>query len=235
MELPRFPGGLTVPQEWLDGISTQLRATGVDIVKQTLLTVMTDFFTGTNCWRMWVGPVVVGGEAPPVPGRRVPIPPPDTKIAIRIVYDVQDDAGWGLRPLEPTAYPLSDERLHGKPLAWYQTDPGVLVLDQVPPPDQASVSLQVYASLTPIDLCIPPAIHAEHYDALCSGVLARLTAVKGPNFNMQLSSMHRTNYIRARSRAAWNTRDGYSARATRVLSPVLVRGSQRRGQVAWRT
>lgn len=234
MELNRFPGGLVVPQEWLDGIVTKLKATGVDIVKQTLLTVMQDFFRHTGAWRMWVGPVVVGGAAPPVPGRRVPVPPPDPKVAIRTIFEVKDASGFGLRRLGPAEYDLADERLLGAPYGWYQSSPGMLVLDQVPPPEAPSVNLGVYASLTPLDLCLPPAIQAEHYQALCDGTMAAMLRVKGPNFDLRNSAEYRRDYIRQRSLARWGAMTGYSIESTRVQAPVFAQGGSSRGRPsAW--
>ena len=235
MELNRFPGGLVVPQEWLDGIATQLRATGVDIIKQTLLTVMQDYFRHSNAWRMWVGPVLAGGPAPPVPGRRVPIDPPAPNVAIRTVFEVEGLDGWKLRRIAPTAYRMSDARLLGNPTGWYQTVPGVIVFDQVPPAGAATFECAVYASLAPNDLCLPQAMHTEHYDALCAGTMARLCAIKGPNFNLALSGMHERNYRRARGLARWDAENGFSIETTLARGRPFARGSQGRGQSTWRS
>lgn len=235
MDLPRFPGGLVVPQEFLDGILPRLKAPSIDNVKQVLLSVMQDYFRHSGCWRMWAGPITVGGPSNMTPGRRVPIPPPAANVMVHTTFGVVDASGYALGRLSPMRFDMRDPRLLGAPSSWYQATPGVLVLDQVPGEEQGASVLGAYVSISPLDLCVPPNIRAEHYNGLCDGVMEKMCRVRGPNYDLRAAAAYRYDYIRQRSEARWGAETGYSAEQTVAHGFPFARGSQRRGAAVWRS
>lgn len=234
MELQRFPdGGMTTPQEWLDGLTTRLRATGVDAVKHMLLTVMQDFFRHVGCWRVWSDPIILGGAAPPVPGIMVPVDPPAANVAVETIFAVDLKDGCSLPRLSPAYRTPQAQPTFGLPTGWYQSIPGMLVVDQVPTSDSPPATVACYVSLVPNDLCLPSQIHVQYYDALCDGVLMRMHAIRGPNYDLRLSAAYERSFIQKRSLARHRADSGYGELASTMKAPRFAHGSQYWGASVW--
>lgn len=195
-----FPGGLTSPQVWLDGILPKIPGAAVDTVKHEVLSVMRDFFAFSGAWRDWVGPILLH--------------PLLTEYAIE-VGDIKAEAVTTLvAHLSPMNLDMSQVRadmigplLGSQPVGEYPTifynpTPNTIVFLPIPQAEGNSVSL--YVTMQPLDLAIPANLQGQHFDAICTGVLARLFLSKGIYTDMALGGYHakRYNYLRTAARIA---------------------------------
>jgi hypothetical protein len=203
--LDRFPGGLSAPQQWLDGILPKLPNIPVDWVKHETLSVLRDFCRESGVWREWVGPVVTepGVSAYALPAPYDGVEPGLVYKAVRdLPAEGEEEPGyWHLvARAQPVHGPRLD-RLVGDP-AWYWRDAaGNVLIYPVPASTDPAVSCWFYCSLVPLDLCGPDWLRGEHFDTIVDGVLGRAYLMPGPNKDKEAAVFHRRAYLAARTRA----------------------------------
>lgn len=217
-------GGIVSPQEWMDGILPSLPNVPENVAKFEILTVMRDFFGHSEAWRDWFGPIVI------YPGQLLYTPElTDYKAElVNILNSRRTLDGLPLRiSLREDAGDPAGLLQTGSPSHYHVTPEGQLAIWPQPAEDTTETVL-FYASMQPIDLCVPTWIRAKHFDAIVNGVLGRIYAKPGPNLNMQLASWYQRRYISLRNKATVDALGNNTAVVERAqANPYFARGSQR--------
>lgn len=223
-----FPGGLTAPQQWLDGLLPALPGATVDAIKHAVLTVARDFYKRSTAWRAWCGPILLNDHQ-----EVYEIESGDVRADVSVVHRVcvpEDDLE--LRPMRAEAagpafgYPVGDK------LATYHCPTAnQIVFLPLLVEGAARPLVSVYASMVPLDLDIPDFLVQQHYDTICKGVLARMYMVPGLNYKPDLATSIQRQYSAERARARVVAEAGFTPILTVARPPApFARGMYRGGR-----
>jgi hypothetical protein len=219
-----FPGGITRPQDWLDGLVPKLPNLTADAIKFEVLTVLRDFFKIGKTWRDWIGPITLH---------------PD-----QVIYSTEQsdfkadlvDILQGYRVSDKLPLRIVDRQQIGADANLF--DPGVAQfitqtpegLAQIwpPPPEGTQESVRLFVTMMPVDLCVPDWIKVQHFDDIVAGTLARWMLVPGPNYNYQLGNWYQRRYRAARDNAVQRTIASGTNLPERAAGRPIVFGSQNR-------
>jgi hypothetical protein len=218
-----FPGGLTVPEDWFNGILPRAPGMGDDFIKQELLTVLSDFCARSGIWQDWL-PVL-----PLEPGVcTYSIETTDYKASIvKVLFAYRYPSEIPLSTVEPSDYLVDAEaqKRPGDP-AYIHMTPERLLFISPPLPEGVEDSVRIYATLRPLDLCVPDWIKINYYDDICNGVLGRLYLTPGPLYKADLGVRMEKRYKAQRDRAQAEALGGNTAGEERVIPrPTFARGT----------
>lgn len=219
MELPRFGGGLTSPQDWLDGLLPKLKAASPDAVKFDLLLTIQDLCQRSSIWREWVGPITVDGRT-----IQIPVEPPYDNVRIHTIIQLRLGIPNGeyLGFIDHRNRSTLRRGGDGIPSKWFQPKPGLIVLDRMPVVGKdPAVPLEGLISLVPLDLCVPEWLKTEHYDTITKGTLQRQYGTRGPNYDPVMMKTMEREYIKGRSAAREAAYSGFSTAPTVYQRPYV--------------
>lgn len=218
-----FPGGLTSPMEWLDGILPRTPHVSPDFVKFQILSTLRDFFQRSGAWRGWLDPFNLDPEH-----AYYSLELTDVKaecVAILAGYRTSDEQrlGYAQKSIDRTEQAINKT---GSPAFFFRTTEGLAcIFPKVTPGVTESVKL--FVSMKPIDLCVPDWIRQKHFDAIVDGTLARIYKSPGINKDLQLAAIMQRQYRAAIGEATRDAlADGTSAQYI-IQPPRQVFGSQR--------
>lgn len=220
-----FPGGITAPLDWINGILPMLPGASVDWIKHELVVKLRTFFQTSGAWRDWIGPITMD---------------PDTEFYSPELTDYKAEMvgvlnGYRTSDNFPLLLVTDDDRAinqmvtgqePSQPQYVYRTPEGLLaIFPRITPNLQEQVML--YVSMMPIDLCVPTWIKLRHYDAIRAGVLGAGYFTPGINYKPDLGARMERRFRAAMSRATQDAIYSGTAAPQRVDIPRQVVGSQR--------
>jgi hypothetical protein len=220
-----FPnGGITRPQDWLDGLIPKLPNLAEDAIKFEILAVLRDFFKQGKCWRDWIGPITLQPNTVvySMEGADYKTDIVDILSAYRVSDSLplrivdRSDIGADANIFDP-----------GSPSYIVQTPEGMA---QIWPPigEGTAESVRLFVTMMPIDLCVPDWIKIQHYDEIVAGVMSRWLLSPGPNYNFQLGNWYRRMYRDARNAAQLRSAASGTLAPEKAVPPRMgVHGSQR--------
>lgn len=229
MMVAPFPGGLTAPSDWIDGILPLLPNANVDWIKNEVLIKARTFFSISGAWRDWIGPINMSASthlySPELS---------DIKAALVAVLDgYRTSDGFKLalvRDWLPSVYQtILDEDHPGSPQYVYQTVEGLLAIFPKVAIDGAD-QVYLYVSMKPIDLCMPEWIRDRCFDAIRAGVLSAGYAMPGVNYKPLDAARYERRFRAAMSRAtqfALNSGTALSQPLGASPAQMQILGSQR--------
>jgi len=216
-------GGITVPQDWMDGLIPALPNLAENAIKFEILTVLRDFFEHSEGWRDWFGPITLAPQQPYYSPEMT-----DFKAELINILDSRRESNnICLTPvvsqeIGPPATLLQE----GDPAYYHQTPEGLIAI--WPQPATVGERVYFYGSMKPIDLCVPDWIKLKYYDAIVNGVMGRFFAKPGPNLNMTMAAWYQRRYMSQRTDATLNAITNKIAVVERArANPYFASGSQR--------
>lgn len=219
-----FPGGITRPQDWLDGLVPKLPNLPEDAIKFEVLTVLRDFFKIGMTWRDWIGPILLHPNTVYYSTEQA-----DYKadlVDILSGYRVSDQLPLSIIDRSQIG---ADANIFspGTPSYITQTPEG---LAQIWPtvPEGSEESVRLFVTMMPVDLCVPDWIKIQHFDDISFGVLARWFLAPGANYNFQLGNWYERRYRNARNNARLRSIAGGTLAPERAVPPRITQGSQGR-------
>lgn len=228
---PSYPTGLASPEDWLDILLPKLPGAVPDMVKQQTFMTIRDFCSLGLAWLDWVVPIEVQAttvQYPLITGFA------DVEAFLPLTVKHVDEPSSSpspryLRPFSAfQASPLIEIGI-GEPVEFWSVKPGQLSLRPLPALGSPVVFLDVYSALRPVDLtAVPEWFRSEHAEAIEYGVLSKMYAIPGNNYNLQLAAINQRYYMSRRAQARERARDSYGPTSTRTPFPYFSRGSQRR-------
>jgi hypothetical protein len=223
--LQRFVGGMVTPQQWLDLLRPKLPNMPPDMIKHEVLSVLSDFCRVGGAWRDWLRPVEIDGKAWEY---GLPTGNPHSAV-VAVLRALRSGDQQPLDPVPPElAPPPGRAKIGGLPLRYWQTQPDRLFVEPIPAVNEPASFLDIYVTLTPVDLCgIPEWFLADNQLAVVDGVLGKLCRVAGPNYRPLDAARHWQDYTIARNRSRARAMSGYNRATTAFRPPFMARGSQR--------
>lgn len=220
-----FPGGLTAPLDWIDGILPLIPGAHVDWIKHTILRKTRDFFKRSNAWRDWIGPITMD-ETTPFYSAELS----DYKATLcSVLAGYRHSDGFPLGLVQDADTAVQQDALYsvGLPQYTYRTVENLIaIFPMVGQGVYEQVSL--YVSMQPIDLCMPDWIKDRYYDAILSGVLGAAYLTPGLNYKPDLGARYERRFLQWCSRAAQEAQASGTGMPQKVPVPRQVLGSQRR-------
>jgi hypothetical protein len=218
-----FPGGLTAPNDWIDGILPMLPGASLDWIKNEILIKLRTFFDTSGAWRDWIGPITLDSTTPYYSPELT-----DYKAELCNVFDmIFEESGTHLSMCPRShQFKIFD---HGTPTYFSVTSEGLLQIWPVVNPD---VLLRVFAYVTmkPIDLCVPDWIKLRYFDAIRSGVLSAGYFMPGLNYKPDLAARYERRFRSEMSRATLSAITNQTAMAVpKYITTMGIKGSQRGG------
>lgn len=219
-----FPGGLTAPQLWLDGILPKVPTAGADLIKHEVLTVARDFYSVSGAWRAWVGPIRLNEDQ-----TKYAIETADIKAECTGVVDaIVIDTGMRLHSTDMQYAGLPSLIIYGDyPTDYYCPNPQEIVFMPRHASTGPTCSVSLLIKMRPIDLDWPQHLASEHFEAISHGVLASLYDTPGLMYKPDQAREQRKRYIWHRSRAKRRAEANYTMRQRGVNAVGAAQGTWR--------
>jgi len=219
-----FPGGITAPLDWINGILPRVPGAHVDWIKHEVLQRVREFFQISGAWRDWIGPITLD---PTTPFYSVELADYKAELcAVLSGYRHSDGAPLGLVKDGDIAVQRDTLHSRGHPQYVYRTVEGLVAIFPVIE-DGAYDQVSLYASMKPIDLCMPDWIRQRYYDGIVAGVLGTAYLIPGMNYKPDLGARYERRFRQWCSRAAQEAQASGTAMPEAAPIPRQVMGSQR--------
>ena len=225
-----FPGGITAPSDWIDGILPMLPNANVDWIKNEILIKLRTFFTISGAWRGWIGPInldpTTAYYSPELTDYKAEM------IAILGGYRTSDDQPLKLvKESDHTVAQMIRDEGRALPNYTFQTAEGLIAIFPIVPNDVVE-QVMIFASMRPIDLCVPEFIKLKFFDAIRVGVLGAGYMMPGINYKPELGARYERRFRSLMSRATMEAIASGTALAQYPRIPRITRGSQRHGRAS---
>lgn len=219
-----FPGGITAPLEWINGILPLVPGAHVDWIKHEVLRKTREFFQLSNAWRDWIGPITMDPTTPFYSPELS-----DYKAELCAVlggYRMSD--GFPLKLVQDGDVAVQRDTLYKreKPLYTYRTIENRLAIFPIIE-DGGYEQVMLYVTMKPIDLCMPTWIRQRYYDGIIAGVLGTAYLTPGINYKPDLGARYERRFKQWCSRAAQEAQASGTGMPEKVFTPRQVMGSQR--------
>lgn len=217
-----FPGGLTAPQDWLNGILPRVPNLTPDFVKHELLTIIRDFCQYSGVWRDWLDPIILH------PTQLVYSPEAvDVKAQVHRILDGYIlENNQQLYPTSAGSRIVDIKTVEiGDPRYYYMTPEKQIAIFPVLPLGSPTRRARLFTTMVPLDLCVPQWLKLDWFEGISAGVLGRLYLTPGLNYKPDIGARMERRYKSAKSKALRNAVTSGTGMQEVIIPPDFAQGS----------